>query len=80
MAKHRYDREFREQALQYYAAHKNQLTVDEIGKQLGIESHVLRQWIQADKAKDQEIAQLKRQIQEAREEIAVLKKSMRLDK
>lgn len=45
MTKHSYDKEFKEQAVQYYLDNKDHMTMNEISKNLGIgASLVIKQW------------------------------------
>ena len=45
MTKHSYDKEFKEQAVQYYLDNKEHMTMNEISKNLGIEASTLHKWI-----------------------------------
>ena len=42
MTKHSYDKEFKEQAVQYYLDNKDHMTMNEISKNLGIRSEERR--------------------------------------
>ena len=45
MMKHSYDKEFKEQAVQYYLDNKDHMTMNEISKNLGIGASTLHKWI-----------------------------------
>ena len=45
MTKHSYDKEFKEQAVQYYLDNKDHMTMNEISKNLGIGASTLHKWI-----------------------------------
>lgn len=88
MTKHSYDKEFKEQAVQYYLDNKDHMTMNEISKNLGIGASTLHKWIKLftetgefgrgsgnfTSDKDKEIARLKRQLRDAEGAIEVLKK------
>ena len=79
MTKHSYDKEFKEQAVQYYLDNKDHMTMNEISKNLGIGASTLHKWIKLftetgefgrgsgnfASDKDKEIARLKRQLRDA---------------
>lgn len=85
MTKHSYDKEFKEQAVQYYLDNKDHMTVNEIAS-------TLHKWIKLFTGtgefgrgsgnlasdKDKEIARLKRQLRDAERAIEVLKKSIEI--
>lgn len=74
MTKHSYDKEFKEQAVQYYLDNKDHMTMNEISKNLGIGASTLHKWVKLftetgefgrgsgnfASDKDKEIARLKR--------------------
>ena len=88
MTKHSYDKEFKEQAVQYYLDNKDHMAMNEISKNLGIGASTLHKWIKLftetgefgrgsgnfASDKDKEIARLKRQLRDAEGAIEVLKK------
>ena len=90
MTKHSYDKEFKEQAVQYYLDNKDHMTMNVISKNLGIGASTLHKWIKLftetgefgrgsgnfASDKDKEIARLKRQLRDAEGAIEVLKKSI----
>ena len=90
MTKHSYDKEFKEQAVQYYLDNKDHMTMNEISKNLGIGASTLHKWIKLftetgefgrgsgnfASDKDKEIARLKRRLRDAEGAIEVLKKSI----
>ena len=45
MTKHSYDKEFKEQAVQYYLDNKDHMTMNEISKNLCIGDSTLNKWI-----------------------------------
>ena len=45
MTKHSYDKEFKEQAVQYYLDNKDHMAMNEISKNLGIGASTLHKWI-----------------------------------
>lgn len=45
MTKHSYDKEFKEQAVQYYLDNKDHMTMNEISKNLGIGASTLHKWV-----------------------------------
>lgn len=45
MTKHSYNKEFKEQAVQYYLDNKDHMTMNEISKNLGIGASTLHKWI-----------------------------------
>ena len=90
MTKHSYDKEFKEQAVQYYLDNKDHMSVNEMSKNLGVGASTLHKWIRLftetgeigrgsgnfANDKDKEIARLKRRLRDAEGAIEVLKKSI----
>ena len=90
MTKHSYDKEIKEQAVQYYLDNKDHMTIVEMSKNLGIGASTLQKWVRLFNEtgavgrgsgnfasdKDKEIARLKRQLRDAEGAIEVLKKSI----
>ena len=45
MTKHSYDKEFKEQAVQYYLDNKDHMSANEMSKNLGVGASTLHKWI-----------------------------------